>query len=127
MARWREAFPTLRAGTWVSILGMVMANSLFAVLAQIGFKLSAESRTWRAFLAWQVVGNLSGFLGVLALTWLLRYLPLHVVFPVTTGLAVIGVQVLAARWLFRETIEVRQWAGTLLIVLGIFFIAQRTE
>jgi drug/metabolite transporter (DMT)-like permease len=61
---------------------------------------------------------------VLTITWLLRFLPLSVVSPVTTGLTVIGVQVLAAWLLFHETISSVQWFGTLLVVLGIVLIAQ---
>ena len=61
---------------------------------------------------------------VLTLTWLLRYLPLHVAYPVTAGLAVIGVQVAAARWLFDEAVSPTQWLGTLLVVTGIVLISR---
>jgi len=61
---------------------------------------------------------------VLTLTWLLRYLPLHVAYPVTAGLAMIGVQVAAARWLFGEAISAGQWLGTLLVVTGIVLISR---
>lgn len=125
MSRWRELVLVNRGGSLAPTLALIAANFLFAVFAQVGFKLSADIRTLRTFLLWQAAGNLSGFLGVLALTWLLRYLPLHVAFPLTTGLAVIGVQVLAAWWLFQEPIALRQWIGTLFIILGIFFIGGR--
>ncbi|MBC7257480.1 MAG: hypothetical protein H5T66_15385, partial [Chloroflexi bacterium] len=75
-----------------------------------------------SLLDWQVVGNLAGFLGVLSLTGLLRLVPLHVAYPLTVGLAVVGVQVVAAGALFRETISPAQWVGTGLIVLGILLI-----
>ena len=104
---------------------LLLLNLAFNVVANGSFKLSALGGSWQSFLGWQVVGNLAGLITVITLTWLLRYHPLHIVFPVTTGLAVLGVQVLAASLLFREPIGARQWLGTLLIVLGIFFIGGR--
>jgi multidrug transporter EmrE-like cation transporter len=51
-------------------------------------------------------------------------MPLHVIFPLTTGLAVIGVQVVAAKMLFGETISHAQWWGTLLIVAGVVLLGE---
>ncbi len=102
-----------------------VANLLFNVLASTGFKLSAQSPDWRRFLFWQIVGNLSGFIAVLTLTGILRYVPLSVAYPVTMGLAVVGVQVLAAALLFRETVSPAQWLGTALVVAGILLIGGR--
>ncbi len=103
---------------------LLAGNLLFNIVANASFKLSAASSSLRGFLAWQVVGNLAGFITVLTLTGLLRYLPLHVAYPVTAGLAVIGVQVVAARWLFGETISSGQWLGTLFIILGIVLVGR---
>jgi multidrug transporter EmrE-like cation transporter len=104
---------------------LIGGNLLFNVIANASFKLSAASPSWRGFLAWQLVGNLAGFVTVLALTALLRFVPLHVAYPVTAGLAVIGVQVAAAGLLFRETISFAQWLGALLIAVGIALISGR--
>ncbi|OGO48572.1 MAG: hypothetical protein A2Z30_01170 [Chloroflexi bacterium RBG_16_64_43] len=104
---------------------LLVLNLAFNAIANASFKLSALGGSWQSFLGWQVAGNLAGFITVISLTWLLRYHPLHIVFPVTTGLAVVGVQVLAAARLFHEPIGPRQWLGTLLIVLGILFIGGR--
>ncbi len=127
MLKWMRSLPMVTGdrlqGAVVPIL--LLLNLAFNVLANGSFKLSALGGSWQSFLGWQVVGNLAGLITVITLTWLLRYHPLHVVFPVTTGLAVLGVQVLAASLLFREPIGARQWLGTLLIVLGIFFIGGR--
>jgi multidrug transporter EmrE-like cation transporter len=71
-----------------------------------------------------VIGNLAGFITVLTLTRLLRYLPLSITFPLTTGLTVIGVQVVAAAALFHEPISARQWAGTAAIVISIFLVSR---
>ena len=62
---------------------------------------------------------------MLTLTGLLRFIPLHVAYPVTVGLSVIGVQMGAARWLFHEPITQAQWLGTLLIAVGILLVACR--
>jgi multidrug transporter EmrE-like cation transporter len=51
----------------------------------------------------------------------------HVAYPVTQRLAVIGVQVLAAWLLFRETIAPHQWLGTALVVAGIALITVRAR
>ena len=107
------------------VTGLIASNLLFNILANAGFKASAASPTWQGFLAWQVIGNLAGFITVLTLTGLLRYLPLHVAYPVTTGLAILGVQLVAARWLFREAISPTQWLGAMLVMAGIFLIGRR--
>ncbi|MGQ9841752.1 MAG: SMR family transporter [Anaerolineae bacterium] len=103
---------------------LLAGNLLFNIVANAGFKLSAASSGWRGFLAWQIVGNLAGLITVLTLTGLLRYLPLHVAYPITAGLAVIGVQVVAARWLFGEAISSGQWLGTLLVIIGIVLVSR---
>lgn len=100
-------------------------NLLFNIVAGASFKLSATSPNWRGFLLWQVIGNLAGFITVLTLTGLLRHVPLHVAYPVTTSLAVLGVQIGAAALLFHETITPAQWLGALLVVAGILFIGTR--
>jgi multidrug transporter EmrE-like cation transporter len=113
------------AGSFASTVFLIGANFLFNIVANSSFKLSATSPNWRSFLVWQVVGNLAGFITVLTLTGLLRFHPLHVAYPVTTGLAVIGVQVMGAGLLFREAITPAQWLGTLLVVAGIVLIGGR--
>jgi len=54
-----------------------------------------------------------------------RFLPLHVAFTITTGLAVVGVQVVASVVLFHEMITPSQWLGTLLVIVGIGLIGLR--
>jgi len=104
------------------ILSLIGANVFVNILANIGFKFSAESTTLRSFLNWQVVGNLAGLVTVLTLTFLLRFLPLHVAFPLTTGLSLVGVQVVASAIFFGESITPLQWLGTLLITGGAILI-----
>jgi multidrug transporter EmrE-like cation transporter len=109
----------------VILIILLASNVVFQVIGNSGFKLSASSGDARGFWTWQVVGNLAGLASVITITVMLRFLPLSVVFPVTTGLTVIGIQVVAAGFLFRESISPVQWLGTLLVVVGIFLIGSR--
>ena len=101
---------------------LILLNLAFNVLANASFRISAFSENWRGILLWQVIGNLAGLVTVITLTVLLRYMPLGVAFPLTTGLAILGVEFVAAVWLFHEPVSGRQWLGTLAIVLGIWLI-----
>ena len=104
---------------------LIALNVLFTIVANAAFRVSARSATWSGVLTWQIVGNLAGLVTVVSLTGLLRYLPLTVAFPVTTGMGILGVQLVGARWLFNESVDLTQWAGAMLIGLGIFFLIQR--
>ena len=120
---WLEAVS--RSANSTTVLVLIGANTLFNIVANASFKVSALSSTWRGFLSWQIIGNLAGFVTVLTLTALLRFIPLHVAFTVTTGLAVLGVQVVASAFLFHEPVSSAQWLGTLLVVIGIALVSQR--
>jgi multidrug transporter EmrE-like cation transporter len=91
--------------------------------AHVCLKLSAAGRGAKRFLFWQVLGNLGGFLGVLAFTALLRSMALHVAYPLTQGLTAIGVQLVGGRLVLKERIPPLAWAGTGLIVAGIVLIS----
>ncbi|HEY9152066.1 MAG TPA: hypothetical protein VIN60_04205 [Anaerolineales bacterium] len=104
------------------VFWLIVVNLGFNVLANAAFRVSALSDSWRGLVTWQVVGNLAGFITVITLTWMLKYMPLSVAFPLTTGLTVLGVQMVAASWIFKEPVSERQWLGTLAIVVGIWLI-----
>ncbi len=106
----------------VLVFTLIVVNLAFNILANASFRISAFSPNWRGLLTWQVIGNLAGLATVITLTWLLRYMPLSVAFPLTTGLTVLGVQLVAASWIFHEPISERQWIGTILLVVGIWLI-----
>jgi len=106
----------------LTVFGLITLNLVFNVLANASFRISAMSETWRGILTWQVIGNIAGFITVITLTLLLRHMPLSIAFPLTTGLAVLGVQLVAAIWYFHEPVSERQWLGTLAIVIGIWLI-----
>jgi undecaprenyl phosphate-alpha-L-ara4N flippase subunit ArnE len=105
------------------IVGLVAANFCLNVFSQTCLKKSAIVHGVKQIFIWQVAGNFSGFLGVLIFTALLRYLPLAVAFPVIQGVAVIGVQLIAARIFFKEKITLVQWLGTALVIAGILLIS----
>ena len=121
----RSSLPVSLPANAIILIILLASNVLFQVIGNSGFKLSATSGDARGFWTWQVVGNLAGLASVITITILLRFLPLSVVFPVTTGLTVIGIQVVAAGFLFRETVSPVQWLGTLLVVVGIALIGGR--
>ncbi len=123
---WQNFLRSISLPTWQSAsliaFWLIVINLAFNVASNAGFRMSAFSGSWRGFLVWQVVGNVAGLITVLTLTALLRYIPLGVAFSLTTGLAIIGVQLIAAVWLFHEPMSLRQWFGTLTIVVGIWLI-----
>lgn len=119
-----SALSSIPAHTVVLILVLILSNLAFTIVANASFKVSAHSPNWRSFLIWQVIGNLAGLVTVITLTWLLRYQPLSVAFPLTTGLGVIGVQFVASHWLFKEAISTTRWLGVVLIILGIAFLSK---
>src|SRR5512135_2956214 len=113
--------PALK-GNLPIIGGLVLLNLIFNIAGNASFKLSALAPNLKGFWLWQIAGNLAGLVTVLTLTGLLKYLPLHVAQPMTQGLAIIGVQIVAARLFFHEVISPTQWIGLLLIVGGIILI-----
>jgi multidrug transporter EmrE-like cation transporter len=115
---------SLSSRAYLLILMLVLGNFVFTIIANSSFKVSSQSTNWRSFLFWQVIGNLAGLVTVITLTWLLRYQPLSVAFPLTTGLGVIGVQIIASGWWFRETISPGRWLGSILIILGIALLSK---
>ena len=102
--------------------GFLLLNLVFNILGNASFKLSAQAPDWKGLVAWQVAGNLAGLVTVLTLTGLLKYLPLHVAQPMVQGLAIIGVQIVAARLFFHESISLTHWIGMSLIVAGIVLL-----
>jgi multidrug transporter EmrE-like cation transporter len=109
-------------GNLPMIGGLLLLNLVFNILGNASFKLSALAANWKGLVGWQVVGNLAGFVTVLTLTGLLKYLPLHVAQPMVQGSAILGVQILAARLFFHETISPTQWIGMVVIIVGMVLI-----
>ncbi len=121
----RSALQLPQTGNPIAPVIFVLLNLLFNIISNVGFKLSADSPNWRGFLAWQIIGNVAGLVTVLTLTALLRYVPLGLAFTVTTGLAVLGVQVASSALFFHESVSHTQWLGTLLVTAGIALVTLR--
>jgi multidrug transporter EmrE-like cation transporter len=98
---------------------LLLADMIANTGAHVALKKSAARRGVKLFILWQVIGNLAGFLGVLAYTALMGTMSLHVAYPLTEGLTAIGVQLVGGLILFRERITPLAWAGTGLILCGI--------
>jgi multidrug transporter EmrE-like cation transporter len=125
--RFRPDILDLSSRIGALVISLLVFNVIFNVIANASFKMSAQSSNWRGFLTWQVIGNMAGLITVLTLTGLLRFIPLHVAFPVTTGLTVIAIQVFASRMIFNEQISLAHWLGTLLVTVGIVFLTYRWQ
>jgi multidrug transporter EmrE-like cation transporter len=95
--------------------------------ANIFLKLSADAHESRLFWTTLAAGNLAGFAGVLAYTGLLRTLPLHVAFPLSRGLVVLGVQLVAALIVFHESFRLTEAAAAVLVTAGIILVGISAE
>lgn len=93
------------------------------ITANIFIKLGADEESPRIFgiLSLNVAIGITIFaVSFLFYAWSLRYMPLYLAQSIAT-LQFIGV-ILAAAFLFDETIAFHQWFGISLIALGIFII-----
>jgi multidrug transporter EmrE-like cation transporter len=110
---------------------MPMRNALFLLCylvfvtsANIFLKLSADANGVWMFVAMQAAGNLAGFVGILAYTGLLRTLPLHIAFPLSRGLVVLGVQLAASLLVFHEVFRPTEAVGAGLVAAGIIVVGR---
>ena len=102
--------------------GFLLSYLVFVTSANIFLKLSADALHTGPFLLLLAAGNLAGFAGVLAYTGLLRTLPLHVAFPLSRGLVVLGVQIVGALIVFHESFRVTEIAGAVLVAAGVILV-----
>ena len=107
----------------LAIAGLILTNIFFTVVSNLGFKWSAASSKPRDFLRWQVVGNVAGFLSVLALTGILRFIPLHLASAFTVGLGFVAIQFFGAHLVCGEAITASQWLGITLIAVGVVVVS----
>ncbi len=106
---------------------LLLSYLVFVTGANVFLKLSAEARETWLFLTMLAAGNLAGFVGVLAYTGLLRTLPLHVAFPLSRGIVVLGVQLVAALLVFHERFRLTEAAGAVLVTAGILLVGAGTR
>jgi multidrug transporter EmrE-like cation transporter len=101
---------------------LLLCYLVFVTAANVFLKLSAGAGTTGYFLVMQIAGNLAGFVGILAYTGLLQTLPLHIAFPISRGLVVLGVQFAASLLFFHESIRPQEAAATALVAAGIILV-----
>ena len=107
----------------IGIAGLILLNVLLHGVANLSFKFSALSSQLRGLVTWQVVGNVSGFIGVLVLTYVMRCLPLSQALAYSWGLGFIATEVVGAYLVLRETITAVQWLGVALISGGLVLVS----
>ncbi len=117
-----------QAGNWVYCTGSLMKNALFlaayfvfVTAANVLLKRTAEVGSGLPFFLFLIAGNLAGLAGILVYTGLLQTLPLHIAFPLSRGIAVLGV--LGASLLcFHESFRATEAAGVALVTAGIIIV-----
>ncbi|MGA2642257.1 MAG: hypothetical protein ABSG21_15290 [Spirochaetia bacterium] len=102
--------------------GFLGCYLVFVTSANILLKLAADAHETWILVTMFAAGNLVGLAGVLAYTGLLRTLPLHVAFPLSRGLVVLGVQLVAALIVFHESFRFTEAAGAALVTAGIILV-----
>lgn len=117
-----QATPHARAAV-LAALAPAAATSTAA--CSLGARHSAVSGDWRRSWLLQIGRDLAGFPRLLAQTARLRSVPLHVSYPLPTGLAAVGLQAIAGHASLRETLGGPQLLGTALILVGIALAARR--
>ena len=85
-------------------------------------KLSADANGVWLFIVFQAAGNLAGLVAVLLYTGLLRRMPLHVAFPLSRGVGVLGVQIAASVLIFGESFKPTEAAGAAVVAVGIILV-----
>jgi multidrug transporter EmrE-like cation transporter len=101
----------------------VLGHTVMNVFSNIFYKKSADVKGIARFGLWQIVAGTFSFIGVLSYTFSLKYLPVSVAFPVTQGLAVVGVTIIGAWLVYKEKIQRIQWLAMALITIGILFVS----
>jgi multidrug transporter EmrE-like cation transporter len=102
--------------------GFLACYLVSVTAANILLKLAADAHETWTFVTMLTAGNVAGFAGVLVYTGLLRTLPLHVAFPLSRGLVVIAVQLVAALIVFHESFRFTEAAGAALVAAGIILV-----
>ena len=111
------------AGVSLKNAALLIAYLVFVTGANLLLKLAADAGSGWPMIALLVSGNVAGFGGILAYTGLLRTLPLHVAFPLSRGLVVLGV-LGTSLFFFREHLRVTEAAGVALVTAGIILVGR---
>lgn len=102
---------------------LLLACSCVSVTAaNVLLKLSADANGLWLFVVYQAAGNLAGLGGVLVYTALLHGMPLHLAFPLSRGVGVLGVQLIAAMLVFHEAFKPTEAVGVVVVAAGITLV-----
>lgn len=108
---------------------LLLLNILMLVSGQVFFKLGLEkiggvnlANAWKALLSPTIFIGLVLY-AIATLIWfvVLSRLPLSVAYPIQSLAYVLGI--LLSISLFHETVSPMKWIGTVIIVVGVIFIA----
>lgn len=100
----------------------ILGHTLFNSFAQVCLKFAAAFEGAGQFVLWQLIGNTSAFVGTLSYTASMRWLPLHIAYPITQGLSLLVFTFFGSFLYFQETIRPLQWLGIVAIIAGIVII-----
>lgn len=103
-------------------LFFIAGHFTLSTTANVLLKLSAGAPALAPFLVLQIAGNLTGFVGVLSYTGLLKHMPLHLAFPITQGLAALGILFAASILVFHEPFTLTEAAGCAIVVVGVVLV-----
>ncbi|SDR64042.1 EamA-like transporter family protein [Rhizobiales bacterium GAS113] len=110
-----RALPYLAMGTVVA--GNVLGN----IFLKLGSSAGADRTSLFGMFAWQTAAGIGFFASaVLLYAWALKNLPLHIAQGVAS-LQFVGA-ILAATFIFDESISLQKWFGIGLICIGLMFV-----
>lgn len=102
---------------------MILLNQVLNVGATTGFALSGNSNTVQRFVFWQIIGSAFGFGTQISFAGLVRFSSLEFANAIGIGLAFVSAQIFSAYIFFHIPFTGWQWSGTVLVFVGILFIA----
>lgn len=109
----------------LAIILLAVLTVGLTVVANLALKRGASEPTSAVFLnivGWRTIGGFFAFgFALIAYTMLLRFVPLHFAASITAA-KFIGV-VLAAWFVLHERVHAQQWAGMVLIAVGILVVS----
>ncbi len=101
----------------------ILGHTAMNVISNILYKKSVMVKGIARFGLWQIIAGTFSFVGVLSYTFSLKSLPVSIAFPVTQGLAVVGVTIIGAMLVYKEKIQRIQWLAMVLITIGILLVS----
>ncbi len=107
---------------WFTVL-MIFGFVAFYTGDNVCLRYSSERAGWPAFW-WFAVGNVLGFIATVMLTFALKAQHPNIIFALAQGGGFCVLQ-LASFYIFRVPLSPLQWAGVILIAIGIFCVQSK--